>query len=157
MKILCSFVIVCLLTRASEAQTTYTRLNPLAGDTTCEALAVSDDGTVVGTSGNQAVRWVGGIPVALGDLPGGSTTSAARSISADGTMIVGNASSANGTEAFLWTAGTGMVALGDLNGGGFLSTARAITPDGVWICGNGLVNAGTQAVTPPEGAGLWQC
>jgi probable HAF family extracellular repeat protein len=55
----------------------------------------------------------------LGDLSGGSFYSYANGVSADGSVVVGRGSSANGNEAFRWTQGTGMVGLGDLSGGIF--------------------------------------
>ena len=56
----------------------------------------------------------------LGDLPGGVFSSSAGGVSADGSVVVGSGTSANGYEAFRWTQATGMVGLGDLSGGGFL-------------------------------------
>jgi probable HAF family extracellular repeat protein len=55
--------------------------------------------------------------VTLGDLAGGDCYSKARAVSADGTVVVGMGTSDSGSEAFLWTAGGGMVGLGDLPGG----------------------------------------
>ena len=49
----------------------------------------------------------------LGDLAGGSFSSQALCVSANGTVVVGQARSASGDEAFRWTAGGGMVGLGD--------------------------------------------
>jgi len=57
--------------------------------------------------------------VGLGDLPGGSFSSYADGVSANGSVVVGYGNSANGNEAFRWTQGTGMVGLGDLSGGIF--------------------------------------
>ncbi|MCH7603269.1 MAG: hypothetical protein IIB54_10920, partial [Planctomycetes bacterium] len=53
----------------------------------------------------------------LGDLPGGSISSGAWGVSADGSVVVGVSSSTSGQEAFRWTSGGGMVGLGDLAGG----------------------------------------
>ena len=55
----------------------------------------------------------------VGDLPGGGISSQAFAVSADGLVVVGGSSSANGGEAFRWTQAGGMVGLGDLPGGGF--------------------------------------
>ena len=49
--------------------------------------------------------------VGLGDLPGGSFDSCAYGVSGDGSLVVGNGSSASGGEAFRWTADGGMVDL----------------------------------------------
>jgi probable HAF family extracellular repeat protein len=59
----------------------------------------------------------------LGDLAGGSFSSFAIGVSADGSVVVGQGLSASGSEAFRWTSGTGMVGLGDLPGGLFFSSA----------------------------------
>ena len=67
----------------------------------------------------------------LGDLPGGSFSSGASSISADGSVVVGSSAVATVlvpgrppfsqtlSEAFRWTQASGMVGLGDLPGGPF--------------------------------------
>lgn len=60
----------------------------------------------------------------LGDLPGGAVFSTSVDVSGDGSVVVGNSSSANGTEAFRWTQAGGMVGLGDLAGGAFFSAWR---------------------------------
>ena len=54
----------------------------------------------------------------LGYLPG-YTASGATSVSADGSVVVGTASTAGAVEAFRWTAADGMVGLGDFPGGFF--------------------------------------
>jgi probable HAF family extracellular repeat protein len=88
------------------------------------------------TSGLEAFRWTsGGGMVGLGDLPGGSTSSVAYAVSADGSVVVGSSESASGTEAFLWTSGGGMVGLGDLPGGGFSSIAWDASADGSVVVG----------------------
>ena len=50
---------------------------------------VNADGRVVvgrgtGTAGQEAFRWTGGVMTGLGDLPGGSFSSKANDVSADG-------------------------------------------------------------------------
>jgi probable HAF family extracellular repeat protein len=75
----------------------------------------------------------------LGGLPGGAPHrgSAARAISADGSVIVGGSESAAGyMEAFRWTRETGMVGLGYLPGG-FSSYANAVSADGAVVVGGG--------------------
>ena len=94
----------------------------------------------------------------LGDLPGGNFFSVATAVSADGRVIVGNAKSINGTEAFRWTAATGMVGLGDLSGGTFSSFANAVSADGSVVVGDSISSNGRQAFrwTQATGTGLIQ-
>ncbi|MFM9994694.1 MAG: PEP-CTERM sorting domain-containing protein [Phycisphaerales bacterium] len=79
----------------------------------------------------------------LGDLPGGLTRSFARAISADGSTVVGESSSAksglseSASEAFRWTESGGMAGLGDLGGGIFHSVAYATSGDGSAVVGFG--------------------
>jgi probable HAF family extracellular repeat protein len=83
--------------------------------------------------------------VGLGDLVGGSFESGATAVSSDGLVVVGFGTSANGMEAFRWTAATGMVGLGDLGGGGFSSIARGVSADGSVVVGNGTSANGIEA------------
>ena len=78
----------------------------------------------------------------LGDLPGGIFDSFAAGVSADGATVVGRG---NGNEAFLWTAGGGMVGLGDLPGGEFSSIARGVSADGATVVGQGSSVIGQEA------------
>jgi probable HAF family extracellular repeat protein len=71
----------------------------------------------------------------LGDLPGGSSYSVGRAISADGSTVVGLSSGTSGYEAYRWTIGGSMVGLGDLPGGSFVSSAYAVSADGSTIVG----------------------
>ena len=71
----------------------------------------------------------------LGDLPGGGIFSQAFAVSADGLVVVGVSSSANGGEAFRWTQAGGMVGLGDLPGGSFSSVAWSVSGDGSVVVG----------------------
>lgn len=126
-----------------------------------DSSAVSADGSVVvGASftGNglegEAFRWTKdtGI-VRIGVLPGAPFVSAAFDVSGDGSIVVGaNFSAASSsstvippTEAFRWTAETGMIPLGDLEGGGFSSFASGISSDGTVIVGNSNGSQGTEA------------
>jgi probable HAF family extracellular repeat protein len=83
--------------------------------------------------------------VGLGDLSGGSFNSLAWGISADGSVVVGYGSSANGTEASRWTQGTGMVGLGDLSGGDFYSFAYGVSGDGAVVVGYSSSANGNEA------------
>ncbi|PHQ88682.1 MAG: HAF repeat/PEP-CTERM domain-containing protein, partial [Sulfurimonas sp.] len=65
--------------------------------------------------------------VGLGDLAGGSFFSRAFSVSSDGSVVVGESTSASGLEAFRWTQTGGIVGLGDLTGGSFFSRARDVS------------------------------
>ncbi len=102
------------------------------------ANAVSPDGLVVvgGTLGDEAFRWTQtDSTLGLGDLPGGSFSSVATAVSADGSVVVGRGNSSFGDEAFRWTQAGGMVGLGDLPGGIFFSGATAVSADGSVIIG----------------------
>ena len=122
-----------------------------------DASAVAVAGTSLSADGptGEAFRWTEatGI-VGLGDLPGGNFFSAAFGISADGSIVVGasiSAASASAqppqsqTEAFRWTAETGIVGLGDLEGGEFSSFGFKISGDGSVIVGDSDSTLGRQA------------
>jgi probable HAF family extracellular repeat protein len=112
------------------------------------AKGVSGDGKVVvgyspsansGTTNTEAFRWTsGGGMVGMGDLPGGDFISEANAASADGSVIVGRSSSANGnSEAFRWTSGGGMVGLGNFPGDYFQSNATGVSANGNVVVGLG--------------------
>lgn len=131
---------------------------PIGGDLQSYYFAVNDvsaDGSVVigsvglGTS-TQAFRWTAASGfVGLGAVPP-STTSIARSVSADGNVIVGLS---NG-EAFRWTPGDGMAGLGNLDQ--FSEGATGVSADGTVVAGiiggesNAAVwSAGAWTLLPP--------
>ena len=126
--------------------------------------AISDDGAVIAgyhrNASNQTIafRWTASTGfLDLGDLPGGTTFSMARGMSADGSVIVGSSgSTAAGTrdEAFRWTAATGMVALGDLAGGNYTSTATSVSADGSVIVGYSNQTLGYEAFRWTQSTGL---
>lgn len=87
----------------------------------------------------------------LGDLPGGTTNSAAYGVSADGNVVVGSAVTASGTVAFKWTEGGGMVALPVL-AGGTSAIAYAASADGSVIVGDSDSASGPQACVWSNGA-----
>jgi len=102
-------------------------------------------------SGSEAFRWTsGGGMVGLGDLPGGSFSSSAYGVSADGSVVVGGGTSDSGSEAFRWTQANGMENLRDaLIADGAtglddwtLNTASAISADGQWIVGDATNSLG---------------
>jgi len=88
--------------------------------------------------------------VGLGDLSGGEFSSEARAISADGSVVVGRASSGSGDEAFIWDEENGMRSLRDIliaqSVGGIqgwsLRDARGISADGRTIVGYGINPSG---------------
>lgn len=93
----------------------------------------------------------------LGDLPGGSFFSGAGGVSADGSVVVGQSSSASGTEAFRWTSNGGMVGLGYLPGsapGDFSSQALGVSADGSVIVGESTSAFGHEAFRWTSGGGM---
>jgi probable HAF family extracellular repeat protein len=73
----------------------------------------------------------------LGDLAGGSYSSTPLDVSNDGTVVVGLSSGSSGTEAFRWTASTGITGLGDFPEGSANSRARGVSADGSVVVGAG--------------------
>lgn len=78
----------------------------------------------------------------LGDLPGAETSSYANAVSADGSTVVGQSSSASSVddgvfeyEPFRWRIDTGMVGLGDLPGNEFGGEALGVSGDGSMVVG----------------------
>ncbi|RMD65751.1 HAF repeat/PEP-CTERM domain-containing protein, partial [Candidatus Parcubacteria bacterium] len=69
----------------------------------------------------------------LGELPGGTVSSLAMDVSADGKVVVG-VSNSGGPQAFRWTASGGMKPLGFLPGGNN-SYAFAVSEDGSVVTG----------------------
>jgi probable HAF family extracellular repeat protein/VCBS repeat-containing protein len=118
------------------------------GDFGSQATAVSADGSVIvgyGTEGSvghyRAFRWTQASGLAtIGSLDGGSF-SRAWAVSNDGSVVVGDGSSASGAEAFRWTQAGGMVGLGHLAGGNFTTIASAVSADGTVVAGIGSSTA----------------
>jgi probable HAF family extracellular repeat protein len=92
--------------------------------------------------------------VGLGDLPGGGFFSTANGVSADGSVVVGQGTSANGAEAFRWTQATGVVGLGDLPGDIFESLAFGVSADGSVVVGRSRSANGTEAFRWTQGTGM---
>jgi probable HAF family extracellular repeat protein len=90
----------------------------------------------------------------LGDLPGGRFESTATSVSADGAVVVGSAFSAVRSEAFRWSAPTGMVGLGSLPGALTNSVAFSVSADGSVIVGYSQSEAGWQAFRWTQASGM---
>lgn len=114
-------------------------------------MGVSGDGSTLvgqayrdGTSDHEAFFWTQEMGmVGLGDLPGGEFNSRASGVSANGSVVVGYATSALGVEAYRWTQETGMVLLGDLLGGKFWSEANGVSADGSVVVGRSHGTAGS--------------
>jgi probable HAF family extracellular repeat protein len=73
--------------------------------------------------------------VPLGDLPGGSFSSAASELSDDGQVVIGTGVSGQYAEGFRWTAETGMVSLGFIPGGREFSFPQNVSGDGSVVIG----------------------
>ncbi|HRI45438.1 MAG TPA: PEP-CTERM sorting domain-containing protein [Fimbriimonadaceae bacterium] len=91
--------------------------------------------------------------IALGDLEGGTFDSAALAVSDTG-IVVGRGTGADGSEAFLWTPGLGMVAVADLlaNQGASLSGWRLTAATGISRDGRVLVGTG---IDPSGNSQAW--
>jgi probable HAF family extracellular repeat protein len=127
-----------------------------------QATGISADGSIIIGSGSnpqgETVAWVANISspsfLGLGGLGGSERISSrAYAISDDGSTVVGESESANGIEAFRWTATQGITGLGDLAGGEFESIANAVSADGQVVVGYGQSDKGREAFrwTPGEG------
>ena len=98
----------------------------------------------------EAFRWTAETGIqGLGSLPGippWGDSSDAYAISADGSVLVGYSSSAEGNQPFRWTAETGMIGLGHLgmNTDG-TSAAWGVSADGSVITGVSQSTSGVEA------------
>lgn len=139
---------------------TFRGLGFLPGANTSDATAVSADGSVVVGSaimpggGISAWRWSQATGMAdLGNL-GSAVATIPYGVNPDGSVIVGQGSSARGSEAFRWTLTSGMAALGDLDGGPFNSKGAATNLDGSLVVGYGSVAEGADAIFWTQAGGL---
>lgn len=81
----------------------------------------------------------------LGYLPGGIFESSARSVSSDGSVVVGSGTTA-GTQAFRWTKKEGMVSLGNLPDSSYKNSwPYSVSADGSIVVGSGDPGAGWSA------------
>ena len=87
--------------------------------------------------------------VPLGDLSGGSFASRATAVSADGSVVVGESTTASGQEAFRWTQSGGMVGLGSLSAESS-SRAFGVSSDGSVVVGTDRL-FGTDRSRPLDG------
>lgn len=90
----------------------------------------------------------------LGDLPGGTFSSEALGVSADGKVVVGFANSDQGQEAFRWTRNGSMMGLGTFDSGYFYSEAFDVSADGSVVVGYGLGEHGQEAFIWDAGNGM---
>ena len=134
-----------------------------------QANATSSDGSVVAgygtpiTSSRQAFRWTAGTGM-VGLAPGAGWTfsqSQAWDVSADGSVIVGDAGGSNA--AFVWTSATGIRPLANLLQeagvdltGWQIASARSVSADGTVVAGFGFHNGNQEAFVAviPEPASL---
>lgn len=102
----------------------------------------------------SSASWGANEFLELGDLADGSVFSRAKSMSADGSVVVGGSYSADGYEAFHWTVGGGLVGLGDLTGGETYSYARGISGNGLVVVGESSSTDGLEAFRWTAGGGM---
>ena len=113
------------------------------------AIDVSANGQFIvghGTNGTAqvAVRWNGNSIMALDELILDGS-SQAWGVSGDGSVVVGEADSPLGREAFLWTESGGMIGLGNLTGGTHNSQAKGVSADGTVVVGSSGTPTGDEA------------
>lgn len=162
---------LCVTNAASAASFTGLGFLPSASNNYSFSGDISQNGLVVAgqatnSAGQQeAFRWTAATGMqGLGILsanPSGNLRSYANGISADGSVIVGGTSSpavtstsSSATEAFRWTAATGMVGLGMLPGGGS-SNATGVSNDGNAVVAYGAATGYTlQSAIWTPGGGL---
>ncbi|MFK0208850.1 autotransporter domain-containing protein [Agrobacterium sp. NPDC090283] len=135
-------------------------LGVLPGSTQSTAWAVSDDGSVVvgdsrftiGPNAHEwrAFRWSAatGAMEPLGALAGG-TASVAYGLSANGSVVVGEAKSGTGQRGFRWTEATGMVSVEDWLRGNGVTVTSDFTFNAFGVSADGNIIVGqTQNNTP---------
>jgi len=85
----------------------------------------------------QSLTWLGTLPTSL--------TSSAVSVSADGSVVVGNSPDSNSIQGFRWTAATGIQPIDYLLGYSAGGTANDVSNDGSTIVGYAHNNIQTRA------------
>lgn len=109
----------------------------------------------------------GGAPAALGTVtvtrmgtlaPADGGVSTAWAVNANGTVVVGDADTADGSHAFRWTQAGGMVDLGVFpgvpTGVGASSTGRGVSGDGAFVAGQSNSPNGTKGYRWTQPGGL---
>ena len=128
------------------------------GFTTAVPWSINHDGSVVvgngqTATGNTGYRWTqAGGYVSIGDLDGGTVSSAATVVSADGSIVLGSSSATGGNRAFIWDAAHGIRNLTEVLVNEFglgasltnwiLNDPTGISTNGKFIIGNGINPAG---------------
>jgi hypothetical protein len=79
--------------------------------------------------------------IPLGDLEGGGFGSSASGVSSDGSVVVGRANNSTDSEAYRWTAETGMVVLNWIPGGWY-HEVTGVSADGSAVAGYGRSEEG---------------
>lgn len=90
----------------------------------------------------------------LGDFAGGNFQSQAADVSDDGRIVVGYGTTEAGSEAFVWTAESGLRGLGDLPDGNGYSTAGGISANGEVVVGAASNGSSTEAFVWTETGGM---
>lgn len=99
------------------------------------------DGSVVGgwqdsaTGFRQGAIWVNGAQTLMTFAGTGAAAGEAQDLSDDGSVVVGSGVSANGFQAWRWTAATNCVSLGNIFTATWRGAATAITGDGDTVIG----------------------
>jgi probable HAF family extracellular repeat protein len=117
---------------------------------TTRALRCSAPALLLAIAGGAHAQ-VGFFP--LSDLPGGANSSQGFDISADGRVVVGLGSAADGVRATQWMDGGAGVSLGNLPGG-FGTVANGVNASGSVIVGYGFTQMGLGAFRWSETDGL---
>jgi probable HAF family extracellular repeat protein len=142
-------VAVILAGCASAVGATFTGLNTgdyePAGST---ALAVSHDGATVVGFNSKGVRWTASGAVNVPDFAG-----SAQDVSADGTVIVGHGHWSV-SEAYRWTASTGLTRLTPYSESGLRSAANGVSAGGSVIVGEMWDSERTEAFIWTEESGV---
>lgn len=107
---------------------------------------VSRDGTIAVGNGdaNLALRFQGGVAIAMPKLPNGTTEVYVSGISGDGTKAVGSSGSTPGDQAVRWVNDVPN-GLGDLAGGSYSSYGNGISDDGSTVVGYSASANGNEA------------
>ncbi len=121
------------------------------GRTAGPFLALSGDGgTLAGTDPSSvAFIWTAPSGRSLIGVPSGATTSSAFAISADGSVVAGDDTTASGTRAFRWTRAGGFADLGALNPAAPFGATLA---NGISGDGSTIVGSSTSTTTAASGA-----
>ena len=97
-----------------------------------------------------ALTAAGPLFLGLGDRPGGT----AKSVSADGSVVVGRISTARGVEAFHWSDSSGVTVFGHLAGGQPVCAAYGASVDGSVVVGYAVSAEGEEAFRWTKRSGL---